>query len=331
MTDDNPRDEIQARLREIGELDIDRDLARTTDLGTAGDFSAYQDLFGEIQRFARSLSDLAFYRIGERAQQEILGPLNELQRTLTTIKGFDQRPGDRASVATALQEALERLKEKVIPQTGYLYWQSLDFERYRGELERVTTEARTSIEGALDDLEAKRTEAEEALAAIRSAAAETGVSQEASTFHEAAQRYEAESRKWLWGAVAAGLVTVAVAFVLVLFWDVDGPVNDAANLQLVLAKAAALAVLTYGTVTAVRLYRSTAHLAAVNRHREDALRTFRAFVEGTESGDVKDKVLLAAAHAAFGQTATGFIGEKGDSGSVVELLDGISGSLIRRS
>ena len=71
-------------------------------------------------------------------------------------------------------------------------------------------------------------------------------------------------------------------------------------LQLILAKAVALAVLSYATVTAVRLFRSNAHLAA-GIDREDALRTFMTFVEGTDS----PRVLLAATHAAFGQTETG--------------------------
>ena len=69
---------------------------------------------------------------------------------------------------------------------------------------------------------------------------------------------------------------------------------------------------------------------AVNRHREDALRTFRSFVEGTESPDTKDQVLLAAARAAFGQVPTGLVTDKGDGASVLEVLSGIGSNLTRR-
>ena len=128
-----------------------------------------------------------------------------------------------------------------------------------------------------------------------------------------------------------GLVTIGAGFAIVLLWRINGQISDAGILQIVLAKAAVLAVLVYGTVTAVRLYRSNAHLAAVNRHREDALRTFRSFVEGTDTPDTTDQVLLAAARAAFGQVPTGLVTEKADGASVLEVLGGIGSNLTRRS
>ena len=217
-----------------------------------------------------------------------------------------------------------------MPYAGYLYWASIDLENYRRDLDELTATARDSVNQAQREMEEKKVESDRMLAAIRTATAKAGVSQEAATFHTAARRYETASRIWLLGALVAVAATVGAAFALVLAWDIDGQISEADVLQIVLAKAAVLAILTYGTVTTVRLYRSNAHLAAVNRHREDALRTFRTFVEGTEAGEIKDKVLLAAAHAAFGQTATGLIGEKSDSGNALEVLDGIGGSLIRR-
>ena len=151
------------------------------------------------------------------------------------------------------------------------------------------------------------------------------------TFREAANRYVASAQRWLWAAVFMGVATIAAGLVIALAWGLDGQISNAGVLQIVLAKAAVLAVLVYATVTAVKMYRSNAHLAAVNRHREDALRTFRSFVEGTETDETKDQVLLAAARAAFGQVPTGLVTEKGDGASVLEVLGGIGSNLTRRS
>ena len=325
--------EIQATLRAAAEIDIDHDLVRTSVLGEELAFSAYRDLFEDIRRFSASLAQLSFESLPDRAQQETLSSLTQLRQAIDAVRQFSSAQhgeSDRDSRADQLRQSFDAFKYAVIPHAGYLYWTSIDLERYRQDLDALTAEARNSAEESLRELDERKSEADQMLAAIRSAAAETGVSQEATTFREAAQRYEAVASRWLLGAGVAVVVTVVAAFVLVLTWDIDGQVSEAAVLQVVLAKAAVLAVLTYGTVTTVRLYRSNAHLAAVNRHREDALRTFRTFVEGTEAGEIKDKVLLAAAHAAFGQTATGLIGDKGDSGNALEVLDGIWGSLIRR-
>lgn len=327
------QEEIQVTLREIAEVDIDRELVRISDLGTTLAFTAHRDLFEDMQRFSESLAELSFASLPERTQEETRNSLNQLRRALDAVKKFSSAQhgeSDRDSRANQLRQSFDAFKHTVIPYAGYLSWASIDLEQYRRDLDALTAEARNSVDQSLSELGERKSEADQMLAAIRSAAAETGVSQEAVTFREAAQRYEAVAGRWLLAALAAVVVTVVAAFALVLVWDVDGQISEAAVLQIVLAKAAVLAVLTYGTVTAVRLYRSNAHLAAVNRHREDALRTFRTFVEGTESGEIKDKVLLAAAHAAFGQTATGLIGERGDSGNALEVLDGIGGSLIRR-
>lgn len=326
-------DEIQAVLREIAAINIEHDLVRTSDLGTTLDFSAYRNLFEDIQRFSSSLADLSWVILPDSAQIETRNNLTRLRQAIDAVTQFSSAQhgeSDRESRASQLRQYFNAFKHGVIPYAGYLYWTSIDLEQYRQEIGAITAEVRNSAEESLRELGERKSESDRVLASIRSAAAEAGVSQEAATFREAAQRYDKVARRWLLGALAGVAVTVVTAFLLVFAWDIDGQINEADVLQIVLAKAAVLAVLTYATVTTIRLYRSNVHLAAVNRHREDSLRTFRTFVDGTEDDEIKDKVLLAAAHAAFGQTATGLIGERGDGSNALEVLDGVWGSLIRR-
>ena len=334
--------DIQTIMGEIASLDIEEELVRTQELGTALDFSEFRENFEDLQQFSREVEGMNLSLLSRSILDEILASARTIQPTLQDIMNYSPSSGAdyRSSLMQALMTRHDSFRRLVLPFTGYLAWSSSRQERAR--LESLISGFQSRSEQTIADLTARaealseeasdyRSRAEEALAAIREAAAEAGVSQEAATFHEAAERYSKTATKWLWASVAAALVTIGAAFGLVLAWAADGEITDADVLQLVLVKAAMLAVLTYGTITAVRLYRSSAHLAAVNRHREDALRTFQTFVSSTASDETKDQVLLAAARAAFGQVPTGLVTDKGDGASVLEVLAGSGGNLTRRS
>ena len=137
------------------------------------------------------------------------------------------------------------------------------------------------------------------------------------------------AKTWFWRTIVVGVATIVAAFVLVIAWDANGNLSDASVLQIVLAKAIVLSVGFYFTVNSVRFYRSSSHLAVVNRHREVSLRTFRAFAEGAgDDQETKSKVLLEATHAAFGQVPTG-LASGSDGTNVLEVLDGATGVLRR--
>ncbi|MYC34858.1 MAG: hypothetical protein F4X64_17005 [Chloroflexi bacterium] len=312
---------------------IDEDLVRIGDLGRELNFSEHRGLFEDLLQFTSQLSALAWDKLPARPQRDILNSLNSLDSAVQAVKEFSaatQGEGDRDNNANQLQGALDSFKQVVVPYVGYLSWDSIDLDEYQRSLNENIRQGRETIDRVAREVEATKQSAEDALSTIRAAAAEAGVSQEAATFQAAARRYTVQARWWLGGSVVGVAGTIGAAFGLILLWEVSGKINEADVLQIVLAKAAMLAVLSYATINAVRLYRSNIHLAAVNRHREDALRTFQAFVDGTGSDEIKDKVLLAATHAAFGQTATGLIGDRGDSSNSLEVFDGIAGGLIRR-
>ena len=326
--------EISSVLTAIAGTNVEQDLIQTPELGRTRDFSQSRSLFDEVVQFTSLLSGFSWQKLPMGPLDQIRQQLQTVHNSIGQIENFPSTgygENERDNYANQLRAAFDSFKQTAIPYVGFLSWDSIDLDEYQRSLLSTIEEGRESIERFSRDIQETRSEADDALREIRAAAAEAGVSQEAATFLKAANRYDTRSRWWLTGSVVSLVGTIATAIALVLIWKIDGAISDAAVLQIVLVKAATVAVLSYATVTAVRLYRSNAHLAAVNRHREDALRTFRTFVEGTDSGEVKDKILLAAANAAFGQTSTGFIGDKGDGGNTLEVLDGIGGGLIRRS
>ena len=336
MTEERtPAEQIRETLGQIAALDIDRDLVRLQDLGRQVNFEDHRVLFDEVLRFSSICANLPWGMITTDQQNSVLSLSQTLHNYVKEIREFSLTSGgnpadEKDARASRLQAGLDSLKDHVIPFIGYLSWSSTSWENYQQELGEVVRNTKETAQQLTRELEEERGQAEQILAVIRAAAAEQGVSQESMTFREAADRYAASARRWLWAAIGAAVITVITGFIIALVWGLDGQISDAGTLQNVLARAAALAVLVYGTVTAVRLYRSNAHLTVVNRHRDDALRVFQSFVEGTESTDTKDQVLLAAARAAFGQVPTGLVADKGDSASALEVLSGIGSNLTRR-
>ena len=89
------------------------------------------------------------------------------------------------------------------------------------------------------------------------------------------------------------------------------------------AKVLVLSTLSFGVLWCARNYKSQKHNETLNKHRANALMTFRAFVEGTSDVRVKDAILLQAAQAAFSGRPTGFDAAERDAQTinpVVEIL-----------
>ncbi len=343
MTEErSPAQEIAETLRRIADLDIETQLVRSRDLGAQLDFTPYHSLFENAKAFAARAAELPWITTSSVTQNAIVARVRSFDASITEVQTFSPRdlPGhdlqnEKEERAGQVESTFQSFKHHATPVMGFLFWEGVNIERYQQELSDLTEDARKKASEITTDMESQKVDAEKVLAAIREAAAEQGVSQESETFHNAAKRYELSAQRWLKVAIFSGIST-AIAAILsaILFsflWSIDGQITDATVLQVILAKAALLAIFIYATVTAVRLYRSSAHLAAVNRHRDDALRTFQTFVEGTATSETKDQVLLAAARAAFGQVSTGLVTDKGDGASVLEVLGGISSSLTRRS
>jgi hypothetical protein len=103
---------------------------------------------------------------------------------------------------------------------------------------------------------------------------------------------------------AAVLLLAAVVALIVVFKYT--PATTAESVQYAVAKLILFSVLFSAVFWSARNYKAHKHNETVNRHRENALATFRAFVEGSADTRVKDAILLQAAQAAFTGRPTGF-------------------------
>lgn len=197
----------------------------------------------------------------------------------------------------------------------------------------LETQARATIQGIQDEaakltdqLAQAKSDADNALSAIRAVASEQGVSQQAIYFKDEAQSQETLADKWLTNtyrfAAALGGFAILSLFLHKIEWI--RPTSNAEMFQLITSKVLIFTVLGYMLIMAARNYTTHKHNAVVNRHRQNALLTYRALVTAAEDTGTQDIVLAHAASCIFSPQDTGFAHGKGESGagskSVLELL-----------
>ena len=84
-----------------------------------------------------------------------------------------------------------------------------------------------------------------------------------------------------------------------------------------------LSVIFFGIAWSASNFKSHKHNEVINRHRQNALRTFETFVKATEEKETKDAVLLAATKSIFEGQSSGYLSSEHDqvpSSTIIEIL-----------
>jgi hypothetical protein len=169
-------------------------------------------------------------------------------------------------------------------------------------------------------------EIQDVAAKAKEAASITGVAQHASYFKEEADGYKRSSSKWL-----AWTVILAVAAAGYSLWSfrfapihaVEGSASWWPHVTYLTSRLIVLSVIFFGMGWSARNYRAHKHNEIVNRHRQNALRTFETFAVAASDPATKDAVLIAATKSIFEAQSSGYLAgepEKVPSGTVIEVL-----------
>ena len=246
------------------------------------------------------------------------------------ILDFTATSSDAASTRTNLLAQIVARRDQLFEQV----WQYVAYGVARAtDTSVLETQARATIQ-SIEDRSTKLTEqltqakadADTALAAIRSVASEQGVSQQAAYFKDEAENQDSLSEIWLKYtyrfAMAVGAFAVFSLALHKLPWL--KPENTTEAFQLITSKILIFAILGFLLVLAAKNYTTHKHHSVVNRHRQNALLTYRALVAAAAGQGTEDIVLAHAASCIFSPQETGFSQSKGDnssgSRSVLELF-----------
>jgi hypothetical protein len=260
----------------------------------------------------------------------ILQQANADYNVFKQILDFSAASSDAVSVRENLLANIAARRDQLFDQL----WQYVAYGVARNtDTSLLETQARATIQGIEDEaaqvteqLNRAKADAESALAAIRAAASEQGVSQQAIYFKEEAQTQETLAATWLRYTYrfAGALVVFAILSLFLHRFEWIKPSSNAEMFQLITSKILIFTVLGYMLIMSARNYTTHKHNAVVNRHRQNALLTYQALVTAAEDTGTQDIVLAHAASCIFSPQETGFahgrVEANAGSKSVLELL-----------
>lgn len=305
-------------------------LRRTEDLGA-------HLHFGNALEPAQRLVDL-FRRLSVEALQDFPDPiLNEIKNYANNafslfkqIIDFSPESGNptqqRKQIVDQLVAAYPGTFQGLHSFIAYSLHRAADFQRLdataRATLQSVEDRS-TSFAKVMEKHEA---EARRVLDEIRKVAAEEGVTQQAAHFRAESESHDGKAEEWrkrtMRIAWILGIFAVASLFVHRIPEIRPDTVYD--TIQLAISKVLVFSVITYMLILSARNFMSHKHNAVVNKHRQNALMTHRALVEGANDSGARDAVMVHAASCIFSPQPTGYTqqgseGENSSPRSVIEL------------
>lgn len=197
-----------------------------------------------------------------------------------------------------------------------------------GEYTEKTSAAEKQLAGKIEELD-------KVLAAAREASGKAAVSRQAKEFEDEANQCLRASRLWFGGTIAAVALSLVVVYLMFLSdlhpqkgvtpqqaqsatvnqiqvpasADLSGKSHAVTIevLQQTVARILIVTLLYSAVVWCARNYFASRHNYTVNRHRRNAMQTFRAFVEGTKDLATQDFILRQAASCAFAPQQSGYL------------------------
>lgn len=216
---------------------------------------------------------------------------------------------------------------------SYSACRTTDFKLIEQEARGVFQGIRDKAEEITGQLEGSKEEANRILEEVRNVAAEQGVSQQAIYFKSESELHKTESENWKQLTIGAAilLVCVSASFLFLHKWQFLAPTNNFEALQFIASKIFVFATLSYLLFLSGKNFLSHKHNEIVNRHRQNALKTYQAIVDASSTVEGKEIILAQAAYCMFSPQDTGYIKVvPGDSGSPMKaFIDAIPKASIK--
>ena len=181
-----------------------------------------------------------------------------------------------------------------------------------GESQREMRTKLREMDAMLSQSEVKGEQIDNVLRAAQEQAADRGVTDYATFFDKVARAYA--KSKWCWLAATILVAGVAASFGWYQLVGIESTPGDDAQqgnnvpqaIQHVASRLFVFGVLSYLLVWTGRTYRAEAHNHVINKHRCEALKTFKLFRESAKDDATRDAVLTQATQCIFAHRPSGF-------------------------
>ncbi|MEX1199030.1 MAG: hypothetical protein WEB57_14360 [Pseudohongiellaceae bacterium] len=323
------RENAETSLKRMQEFDVSQ-LPREDELGINFRFTDAVEPAQRLVDLFNRLSIAALDDFGDTQLDQIEKAAASCYNLFSQVLEFDETQGDALGARNRLIDQIEKAYQgafsTLYPLIGYSLYKTADFNR-------LEADARAALQGIKDEagsvtkeLEKQKVDADSVLDEIRNVAAEQGVTQQAIYFKSEADSNSEDAEMWRSRTINVAWILGIFAILSLFLHKIPflSPQNTYETVQLAVSKILIFAVLSYVLFLFAKNFLSHKHNAIVNRHRQNALMTYKSLVEAAgDNQQASDAVLIHAAACIYSPQATGYTnsGSGGQNArSIVELL-----------
>lgn len=245
------------------------------------------------------------------------------------ILGFDIDAGDvknrKSQFIDKLKSSYQSHFSQIFPLISYSVARTADFNRLEEQGRAAVQSVRDQTNSLMSEIATQKEEAARILEEVRKTAAERGVSQEAHYFQSEADAHSTEASKWRnWTvgmAIAVGIYGIFTLFIHKI--PFLSPTNTYETVQLIAGKLIVFFVLAYMLSISARNFLSNRHNEIVNRHRQNALMTYKSLVDAGATPEARDVILNHAAASVYQLHDTGFTKSVDSGGATSSSIIGL--------
>lgn len=299
----------------VEEIDIEK-LLRTD----APEYN-FNEIRPQVQTVINTLGELAqnydFWSfLPEYHRNNMSTKISQVLAIFDEITVFNPQQDNAWSQRTSL---VQRFSSEYRELYDYLIEKLQAYLGNRAYSKELNTDFGKQAKKELDDIRSIKADIDEVRQSVKDAAtiaSDTASTATAQFFDDEARTHNKTAFKWFWGVIASFAIVGAITllFTLSIVHELSGKIDDI-NATYTTIKVVVIAVSLLALRFTTKNYNANKHLAVVNKHRANVLKSVEAHRTTAVDNSTKDAVLAAGVAAAFSQTETGFISTKEGAGS----------------
>ena len=287
-------------------------LPRDSELGVK---FAFKDAVGPANRLISLFAKVPVQALPEFADQQLqilesqsAQIYNLFEQVLKFDPEISNAPATRDNLIQQIASQYESVFTALHPIISYAVARTVDFSRLESEGRAVVQSITDRTDAAVKALVDAEANSKQILEDVRKTAAEQGVTQQAQYFKVEADNHAALSKTWqgYTTKMAIGVASFAGLSVFIHKIPFLVPTSNYEAVQLATSKILLFGVLTYMLILCSKNFLSHKHNEIINRHRQNALMTFKALVDSASVPEKQDIVLTHASSCIFSPQETGY-------------------------
>ena len=320
-------DDARASLQRVQNADVAK-IVRREELGADLNFSEAEaparrviDLFLQIPPdHLTSLPDGNLQQVRDASDAFF----SILDQAFKFKSNMDNATAQHTSIVSQITNSYNNTFSQLHPIISYISSRQKDYSALERDARAKIQQASDRADELAKVLAGHEDDAKRVLEEIKKVAAEQGVSQQAVYFKTESESHTTQAETWQKRIIilAGVLVLYAAASVFLHKWPLLAPATPYEAIQLAISKTLIFAVIAYLLFLSARSFLSHQHNAIVNKHRQNALLTFKSLADAAGTKENRDIVLTHAAACIFSPQETGYTkgGQQPGIGGVIESL-----------